>query len=316
VRARTLTEHDFGISKIALARVHVHAGGAEAKARDPSKPGSAPTATWRPLLSPADTSPDDDLLVDRSDPAIAVVTINRPKRRNAMKLAMWRELGRIFDELSGEPELRAVILTGAGGAFCAGADISEFGEVRATVEDGRAYEATGDHCQTAIASCSKATIAAISGPCFGGGVGLALSCDFRFADDTAYFGIPAARLSNVYGVVETRALYDAVGLAVAKEVLFTGRRYTAGEARDVGMVTHLAEDTALAAALSFADRLKLCAPLTIKGAKTVLDAIARNQTAEREAAIQAVADEAIASADYKEGVAAFAEKRDPRFRGV
>ena len=146
MRARTLTEHDFGISKIALARVHVHAGGAEAKARDPSKPGSAPTATWRPLLSPADTSPDDDLLVDRSDPAIAVVTINRPKRRNAMKLAMWRELGRIFDELSGEPELRAVILTGAGGAFCAGADISEFGEVRATVEDGRAYEATGDHC--------------------------------------------------------------------------------------------------------------------------------------------------------------------------
>lgn len=259
---------------------------------------------------------DGDLLVERADPAVAVITINRPKRRNAMKLAMWQAMGPIFDELSREPALRAVILTGTGGTFCAGADISEFNEVRTTVEDGRAYEAAGDLCQTAISSCTKATIAAISGPCFGGGVGLALSCDFRFADQTAYFGIPAARLSNVYGVVETRALYDAVGLAVAKEVLFTGRRYTADEARQVGMVTHLAEDTALAAARDFANSLKLCAPLTIKGAKTVLDAIARNETVQREAAIQAVADEAMASEDYKEGVAAFAEKRDPRFRGV
>lgn len=266
-------------------------------------------------VSVPDAQPENDLLVDRSDPAVAIVTINRPARRNAMKLAMWREMGRIFDELSREPELRAVILTGAGGAFCAGADISEFGEVRATVEDGRAYEAAGDKCQTAIASCSKATIAAISGPCFGGGVGLALSCDFRFADPTAYFGIPAARLSNVYGVVETRALYDAVGLAVAKEVLFTGRRYTAGEAREVGMATHLTDGGSLAAARKFAEGLELCAPLTIKGAKTVLEAIARNETAEREAAIQAVADEAMASDDYKEGVAAFAQKRDPHFRG-
>ena len=267
-------------------------------------------------MSAAESQADRDLLVDRPDTSIAVVTINRPKRRNAMKLAMWQEMGRIFDELSREPELRAIILTGSGGAFCAGADISEFSEVRATVEDGRAYEAAGDLCQTAISSCSKATIAAISGPCFGGGVGLALSCDFRFADPTAYFGIPAARLTNVYGVVETRALYDAVGLAVAKEVLFTGRRYTADEARQVGMATHLAKDDALAAARQFAEGLKRCAPLTIKGAKTVLDALARNETAEREAAIQAVADEAMASEDYKEGVTAFAEKRDPRFRGV
>ena len=86
-----------------------------------------------------------------------------------------------------------------------------------------------------LPAARKPTIAAISGPCFGGGVGLALACDFRVADASAYFAIPAARLSNVYGIVETRALFDAVGLAVAKEVLFTGRRYNADEALRIGL---------------------------------------------------------------------------------
>ena len=266
-------------------------------------------------MSEANNRSQGDILVDRSDPTIAVVTLNRPQRRNAVKLAMWRELGRLFAEFASDRDLRAVILTGAGGAFSAGADISEFDEVRATIEQGREYEASADVCQTAISSCPKATIAAISGPCFGGGVGLALSCDFRFADATAYFGIPAARLSNVYGVVETRALFDAVGLAVAKEVLFSGRRYSADEARQVGLATHLADTDALGAAREFARTLSASAPLTIKGAKIVLEAIARGETLKRKAEIQAIADEAVASDDYKEGVAAFAEKRDPKFRG-
>ena len=266
-------------------------------------------------MSKATEPMQGDILVDRSDPAIAVVTLNQPKRRNAVKLAMWRELGRLFESFSADRELRAVILTGAGGTFSAGADISEFDEVRATVEQGREYEHTADVCQTAIASCSKATIAAISGPCYGGGVGLAVSCDFRFADASSYFAIPAARLSNVYGIVETRALFEAVGLAAAKEVLFAGRRYSSGEAHQMGLATHLADADALSAALEFARSLTLSAPLTIKGAKVMLEAIARSETQSRKAELQAVADEAMASDDYKEGVAAFAEKRDPNFRG-
>ena len=112
-----------------------------------------------------------DFLVDQSDPALAVVTINRPERRNALSLAMWRELGSIFTRLGADPAIRAIILTGGAKAFCAGADISEFPAVRATIADGRAYEEAGDHCLTAITACRKATIAAISGPCYGGGVG-------------------------------------------------------------------------------------------------------------------------------------------------
>lgn len=259
----------------------------------------------------------DHILVDRTEPAVAIVTINRPSRRNAVTFAMWRELGRVFTELGAEPALRAIILTGGGTAFSAGADISEFPAVRATVEDGRAYEAAADAAQNAISACPKAVIAAISGPCYGGGVGLALSCDFRVGDASAYMAIPAARLSNVYGVVETRALFDAVGLAVAKEVLFTGRRYDAPDARDVGLLTHMAPagQSALAAARALAASMASSAPLTIKGAKIVLTALAHAEVNERRDDIHNVMDEAIASEDYKEGVGAFAAKRDPVFTG-
>lgn len=271
-----------------------------------SKPSSRP--------EPRSLQPSD-ILLDRSDQAIAVITLNRPERRNALSLAMWNELGRILLSLDAETAVRGIVLTGAGGAFSAGADISEFAAVRQTVEEGRAYEEAASHCQAAIASCSKPTIAAISGPCYGGGVGVALSCDFRVADATAYFAIPAARLSNVYGITETRALFEAVGLAAAKEVLFTGRRYGIDEAHRVGLVTHRAEGAALPAAMALAGSMRNSAPLTIKGAKVVLEAIARGETERRKGAIAHAMDEAMASADYREGVAAFAEKRDPRFQG-
>ena len=121
-------------------------------------------------------------------------------------------------------------------------------------------------------------------------------------------------MSNVYGIVETRALYEAVGLAHAKEVLFSGRRYDAPEAHRIGLATHVA-DTAMTSARTLAASLGTSAPLTIKGTKIVLEAIVRGDTPERMTAIHRVKDEAMASADYKEGVAAFAAKRDPKFRG-
>lgn len=257
----------------------------------------------------------DQILIDDTDPAIPVVSLNRPRRRNAVTFAMWRELGHIFTRLGQRPEVRAIVLTGTGGAFSAGADISEFPEVRATAEDGHAYEAAADLCQTSILNCPKATIAAIDGACFGGGVGIALACDFRIASPSAYFAIPAARLSNVYGIIETRSLLNAVGLVVAKEVLFTGKRYSAEEALRTGLATGLCDSDAVAAAKAYAAPLKTAAPLTIKGAKIVLDALANAEIEKRHDAIEAVMAEALNSADYKEGVKAFAEKRDPKFTG-
>ena len=256
------------------------------------------------------------ILIDRPDPAVAVVTLNRADQKNAMTLAMWRGLGEALEGLSAEPGLRAIVLTGAGGAFCAGADIKEFGTVRADPEAAKAYAAAVDRANHALLGCPKATFAAVSGPAMGGGCGLALCCDFRVADATAYFGIPAARLGIVYGIAETAALVAAVGQARAREVLFSGRRYAATEALETGLATALAPGAALDEALRLALALRDSAPLTIAGAKIALAALAPKVSAEDAARIAAAQDRAVASADYKEGVAAFRERRAPQFRGV
>ena len=141
----------------------------------------------------------DELSVTTSDDGVATVCINRPSKRNAVSLAMWQELGDTFESLAHDDGARVVILTGAGGHFCAGADISEFSEVRADAASGQHYDEVGDRCSKNLMELPKPTIAAVSGYCVGGGCGLALCCDFRVADGSARFGIPAARLGVMYG---------------------------------------------------------------------------------------------------------------------
>ena len=257
----------------------------------------------------------DDLLVSHVAGGLAVVRINRPRKRNAMSLAMWRSMASIFADLSADKAVRSIVLTGSGGAFCAGADISEFASVRSTLADGAVYEHAVESAEQAIIGSSKPTIAAISGACVGGGLGLALCCDFRIADASAYFAIPAARLSIVYGVTETRQLVSAVGLTRAKEILFTGRRFTMPEASEVGLVTQPVVVDVEAAALAFGRSFANSAPLTIAGAKLVLGALAEANVSARSAAIVSAIEGAILSRDYREGIAAFAAKRDPQFKG-
>ncbi|QIE57252.1 3-hydroxybutyryl-CoA dehydratase [Pikeienuella piscinae] len=255
------------------------------------------------------------IVVDRSDPAIAVVTIDRPAQRNAMTLAMWRALGDAFLTLSAEPEIRAVILTGAGGAFCAGADIKEFAAARTGAEAGGRYSETVERANTAILECPKAVFAAISGAAMGGGCGLALCCDFRIGDASAYLGIPAAKLGLVYGVAETRALVAAVGVERAKSVLFSGRRHPAPEALEMGLLSEICAGDPVAEAKARAEELRASAPLTIAGAKRVIRAVQPEPTPAEHAEIAALGAQAVVSDDYKEGVAAFVEKRPPVFRG-
>lgn len=256
-----------------------------------------------------------DILVDRTDPAVAVVTINRPAKKNCMTLAMWQRLGEAFDGLGRDDAVRVIILTGAGGSFCSGADISEFHLVRDTVEQATHYEHVVDFCSRAIEGSPKATIAAIEGFCVGGGFGLAQCCDFRVAREGASFGIPAARLGLVYNTIECRNLMALVGITKAKEILFTGDRFDAAEALSIGFADRVTDGAAVDAARAFAARMSGNAPLTIAGCKVVLGAILRAADREEEAAILAAMDRAIASEDYKEGRKAFAEKRPPRFKG-
>src|SRR5919205_352339 len=157
----------------------------------------------------------EDILVARAG-GVATVTFNRPEKRNACSLATWRRLGALFRELGEEAPVRSVILTGAGGHFCAGADISEFEMVRADAKAAEEYEHAGEAAMLAIRDCPKPVIAQISGSCVGGGLALALVCDFRIADESARMGIPAARLGLVYSLIETRSLVNAAGPINAK----------------------------------------------------------------------------------------------------
>ncbi len=263
------------------------------------------------------TSPaPDHILIDHADDAFPVVTINRPAKRNCVTYAMWNELARVYHDLGTKREVRAIILTGAGGSFCSGADISEFEDIRSTEDDAARYEHAVEAANDAIQRSPKATIAGISGACVGGGCGLALACDFRIADETAYFAIPASRLGVVYELGETRNLLNAVGYAKAKEVLFTAKRYTAQDALAMHLIDEVGGPDGLRAAKTYAEAMRNSAPLTIAGAKTMLDVLSRGDAAQRADEISDAMARSVKSADYQEGIRAFSEKRDPKFRGI
>ncbi|MEQ1610036.1 MAG: enoyl-CoA hydratase-related protein [Hyphomonadaceae bacterium] len=245
---------------------------------------------------------------------IATVTLDRPAKRNAMSLQMWKDVTRIFASLGSDPEVRAIILTGAGRDFSVGADIAEFGAVRDTLEQSIAYEVAVDASSDAIAGAGKPTIAVISGYCLGGGCHLSMACDFRFATPSAIFGIPAARLSIVYGVRSTQRLFALVGAAHAKRILYASDRFDAVRAREIGFVDEVAED-ALGEARTFAARVAENAPLSIAGAKHILDGLSMGSGALDLSLAQRLIDEASRSQDYQEGRQAFAEGRPPRFEG-
>jgi enoyl-CoA hydratase/carnithine racemase len=248
------------------------------------------------------------------DAGIAVLTINRPEKRNALTLELWRNIGSIFTSLGERSDVRVIVLTGTAASFSAGADISEFDSVRSNEEQVVEYEAAFDGCCDAIEAVAKPTIAAINGFCMGGGCNLAMACDFRFAVPAAQFSIPAARLSIVYGTAGTRRLFNLVGLSNAKRILYSAQRFDAQEALRIGFADEICED-AREAAVGFANVLKDNAPLSISGAKTILTGLASGSGALQEEDVRVAIERAAHSFDYAEGRAAFGEKRVPRFRG-
>jgi enoyl-CoA hydratase/carnithine racemase len=257
-----------------------------------------------------------DILVTTAVPSVAVVTLNRPPRRNAVTIAMWRDLRRIFTGLGGDRAVRAIVLTGQGGHFCAGADIGEFSASRRNADEVIAYERDVDACTEALMAVPQPAIAAVSGFCLGGGCALAMACDFRVADGSARFGIPAARLGTVYGALDCRNLIALVGLANAKEILFGASQFGPAEARAMGFVDRVVDTSAEKAAVEWAARLAENAPLSIAGAKLILNALAQGEADAKRDAIGDAIETAAESRDYQEGVRAFTEKRPPLFTGA
>lgn len=248
------------------------------------------------------------------DAPVVEVVLDRPDRKNAVTLEMWREIPRVIAKLGSQADIRAIILRGAGGNFCAGADITEFGQVRDTPEQVHDYDEAVDVCCDAIAGAPKPVIAAIDGFCVGGGCGLALACDFRIAAPEATIFIPASRLGIVYGLRETQNLLALVGLANAKRMLFAAERLDARTAQSYGFLDEVAADP-LAAARDFAGVLAARAPLSIAGTKALLTGLVRGEWLQDEEGALALIEAASQSQDYKEARSAFAEKREPVFKG-
>jgi enoyl-CoA hydratase/carnithine racemase len=246
--------------------------------------------------------------------AVTVVTLNRPAQRNAVTLAMWQDLAGIFGALGEDPAARAIIFTGAGGNFTVGADISEFDAVRHTVEQITAYEAAVDASAEAIATVRKPVIAVVEGYCLGGGCHLAMPCDFRFAAPSAMFGIPSARLSILYGLRSTQRLLALVGPSNAKRILFSAERFSAAEAIRIGFADVSSADP-MQAARDFAAVMASNAPLSIAGAKFILNGLIEQNGSLDPTLVQTMIDQAAASQDYQEGRRAFLEKRPPMFKG-
>ena len=256
-----------------------------------------------------------DVIVAREAEGIAVVTLNRPGKRNAINLAMWEALESIFNGLGEDPEVRAVVLTGSGGYFSAGGDISEFATVRANAEAGQKYEAAEERALLAVLHCPRPVIVEISGFAIGGACALALACDFRVAHKDATFFVPAGRLGIVYSRLETELLLRQVGLTNAKLILFAGERMTAEHAARLGMVDEVVDSDVAKASRRIASRFVGSAPISIAGNKFILNVLSRGEADERIAEVERYIHLSMESEDYKEGQRAFREKRAPKFRG-
>jgi enoyl-CoA hydratase/carnithine racemase len=254
------------------------------------------------------------VLIER-DGAIATVVLNAPDRLNALSLASWTELGARMRELSADDALRCVIVRGAGTkAFAAGADISEFPEVRASAAQGRVYGETIHATMRAIGECRHPTVAMIHGVCVGGGLEVALMCDLRICGAGSRFGIPINRLALTMGYGELAGLLAVVGPAVALEILLEGRVFGAQEAFDKGLVQRVVADQDVAAeARAAAERIAAGAPLVARWHKQFIRRL--SATPQLSDADWAEGYACFDTADFREGLAAFLAKREPRFRG-
>ena len=254
----------------------------------------------------------DPALVLTRDGHVARLTIDRPDKRNAMTAAMWAALPGVLSGPAEDPGVRVLVVTGAGPSFCAGADISDLLGGPDPADPMAAVRRDNLAAQAALRDFPKPTVAMIRGHCIGGGVELATCCDLRFADPTAVFGVTPAKVGIVYTPSSTKALIDLVGPAMTKYLLFSGEMVDAETALRAGLVDRLvAADVLEAEVHRFADILASRSALSQRATKQVIAALTSGSGAE--AVVAPWYRETVSSGELTEGVAAFAERRTPRF---
>ena len=246
---------------------------------------------------------------------VATVTLDYPTKRNVLDRVGWQDLGQAVAELSAALDVRCVVLRGAGtAAFSAGSDISAFPEQRWQPEDVEGYGAAIHGTLREIRSCRHPTLAAVQGVCVGGGLEIAVSCDLRVCGASSRFGAPIGRLGVTMAYEELGPIVQVVGPAAALDLLLTGESIDAGRALEIGLVSRVFPDDALDAEVAeLLRRIAAGAPLVHRWHKRFVRRLGEGgplTDAER-----AEAYDAFATRDYREGVQAFQEKRDPRFEG-
>ena len=256
-----------------------------------------------------------DRLIVKKENGVGRIMLDNQARRNAMTFEMWQSLPSALDDFMADDNVRVIVVSGKGGkAFCAGADISQFEKNRSSEEATAMYNEAVSKASTGLAEIAKPTIAKIEGFCIGGGLGIAMCCDLRIANDASSYAVPAAKLGLGYGHEALKRLLDVVGPSTAKEIFFTARQFTAEEALGMGIINRVVPRALLDAFVDdYTTRIAENAPLTIHSAKTVIDELVKAEGTDYELCDHVVAD-CFASEDYQEGRKAFMEKRKPKFK--
>lgn len=256
----------------------------------------------------------EDLLVER-DGAVATLTLNRPQSHNAISMEMYRALPEVVASIEDDRSVKVLVVRGAGEkSFASGADITEFERERSDATKAENYNEKVAAAEEALEGMTKPTIAMIHGYCIGGGAGLALSCDLRFADTRARFAITPAKLGLVYSLASTKRVVDLAGPSRAKWILMSGQQIQAQRAVELRLFDELVEPEDLGAyTYDFAQTITGRAQFSVRSGKEMVRRVVGGQVQDDDATVQ-IRNSSFDTEDFAEGVRSFMAKRPPEFR--